>query len=297
MTIDQLMNLPVYAPPGGYDPYVFIRGVPVNPTSVYDMTLYFTFVFLFLQFAFPWALVKEKRFAKSRWVTIARNIIIAVLSYTILVVTTWLLFILFRKMGLHSPALFDRWELSLPVRLIIGILGMDFLLFFLHRCMHKIPQFWPVHRVHHIEYYVDTFSWSKTHPIEGVINALLTFLACYISGCTALELLVILNVGKFFAIYLHSDWRLPWWMEKHLGKIFMTSGHHLSHHDQDENYHHANYGLIFTFWDRVFKSHRAPEKDRRYNYGLPGYDGQKTTVWQILTLRPEKQPSQQNTTL
>jgi len=296
VTLNELLYLPAYAPPGGYEPYLYVHGIPVNPTSVYDMTRYFTLLFLILQFAFPWALVKEKRFPRSRWVTIGRNIIMALLSYFILVATSWLLFLLFRRIGLHSPALFDRWELSPVLRLTIGILGMDFLLFYLHRCMHKIPQLWPAHRVHHVEYFVDIFSWSKTHPVEGVINATLTFLACYISGCTALELLVILNVGTFFAIFLHSDWRLPWWIEKHLGKIFMTSGHHLSHHDQDENYHHANFGLIFTFWDRVFKSYRPPEKDRRYNYGLPGYDGQKTTVWQILTLKPAKLPAEKKPT-
>lgn len=291
-----LLHLPALPGPGDdYLPYVMWQGLPLSPLVYFDFIYQIFFLFLVLQALWPWAFKGEGLFTRDRFKNTLNNVVIGILCYVIFTVVSLVMYSLFFALKIPRLDLFELMGLNTLGRYVVGFVILDFMTFFLHYVFHKVPRLWPVHRVHHVEHYVDAFTYTKFHPIEAGAYSFLVFLSVYISGCTFLEILVFLTTAKLFAVFLHADWRLPFYIEKYLGVFIMTSGHHLSHHDKSEYYHHANYGLITTLWDRLFGCYRPPEKDARYDYGLPGYDGKKTGVWMLLMLRPHQEdPLQQN---
>lgn len=294
MKLLPFLNRPVLPQSGGTQVAYNVDGVLLSPTIIYDAFSPFFVFFLLLQCAFPWAFRKGSRFTLGRWKNWVNNFFLGIIGYLVVIAGNLLLYGLFESFQIPAFNLFERLSWSPLTRLLVGLFALDFTTFFLHYAFHKVPLLWTVHRVHHIEYYVDVFTLAKFHPIEAGAYSIIIYLATFFSGCTWMELIIFLNISKFFSIFLHSDWRLPYAIEKYVGIFFMTSGHHLAHHDEAEAYHQSNFGLIITFWDRIFGTHRPPERGARYKYGLKEYDGRKTGFWRILAMLPLKTRVSQN---
>ncbi|MEA2783136.1 MAG: hypothetical protein QOK29_4680, partial [Rhodospirillaceae bacterium] len=56
------------------------------------------------------------------------------------------------------------------------------------------------------------------------------------------------------AIFHHSNLRLPVWLEAVLARLIITPSIHWVHHHRRRADTDANYGTIFSFWDRLFRS-------------------------------------------
>jgi sterol desaturase/sphingolipid hydroxylase (fatty acid hydroxylase superfamily) len=63
------------------------------------------------------------------------------------------------------------------------------------------------------------------------------------------------------AIFHHSNLRLPRALEVVLAKVVITPSIHWVHHHRRRRDTDANYGTIFSFWDRLFGS-RTPTRRR-----------------------------------
>ncbi len=134
--------------------------------------------------------------------------------------------------------------LSLPAM----ILWHDLYFYWTHRLLHTPWLFRRVHGVHHRSRNPSPWAAYAFHPIEAVINGLVTPLAL---------LVVPLHGGVLFAFGLHQILRnahghaavetMPRGFVRHWfwGRFTTTTHHHL-HHETAR----GNYGLWFTWWDR-----------------------------------------------
>lgn len=260
--------------------------VPLSKAQLFDVFFYVCVTFIILETVSPHMFSRKPRWSRARFQAWVRGVVLAVISYLTVFLVSGTLYNLAARFGIEPLNLFEG--IHPVVRLIVLLLAIDGTASFLHFLFHKVPWMWTIHKVHHIETYVDSFVTNKLHPIESLFFGVLLFLCVYISGCSLLELVIALNLLKAFTIFLHSDWRLPFWFEKRFGVIFMTSGHHHIHHDRDEKLHHSNFGLMTTLWDRILGTYNPPEKDRRYNYGLPGYSIEKNDFFRTMLLRFRK---------
>lgn len=140
--------------------------------------------------------------------------------------------------------------------------------------------------VHHTEPFVDTLSSSRFHPIEGALFGVFSVLVTVTLGTSIFELLVCRSFAQFFSYWIHADLRLPRWLEYPMGFIFVTPGHHQVHHDSATA--DKNIGLIFTFWDQIFKTYKEPEAHPKYRYGLHDYAGESISFADLMLLRFKK---------
>lgn len=133
---------------------------------------------------------------------------------------------------------------SLPAML----LWHDFYFYWTHRLLHTRWLFRRVHGVHHRSRNPSPWAAYSFHPIEALINGLVTPLAL---------LAVPLHGGVLFAFGVHQILRnahghaavetMPGGFARHwFSGRFTTTTHHHLHHETAQ----GNYGLWFTWWDR-----------------------------------------------
>jgi sterol desaturase/sphingolipid hydroxylase (fatty acid hydroxylase superfamily) len=147
---------------------------------------------------------------------------------------------------------------SLPVML----LWHDFYFYWTHRLLHTPWWFRHVHGVHHRSRNPSPWAAYAFHPVEAVVNGLVTPLAL---------LAVPLHWSVMVAFGLHQILRnahghaavetLPRGFVRHwLGGRFTTTTHHHLHHETAR----GNYGLWFTWWDRLCGTER-PDYQARFD--------------------------------
>ena len=135
------------------------------------------------------------------------------------------------------------------------ILWHDFYFYVTHRLLHTSWLFRRVHGVHHRSRNPSPWAAYAFHPVEALVNALVTPLALWA---------VPLHGGVIFLFGLHQILRnahghaavetMPRGFTAHwLGGRFTTTTHHHLHHETAK----GNYGLWFTWWDRWCGTERA----------------------------------------
>lgn len=141
--------------------------------------------------------------------------------------------------------------LSLPAML----LWHDFYFYWTHRLLHTRWLLRHVHGVHHRSRNPSPWAAYAFHPVEALVNGLVTPLAL---------LAVPLHWSVLLLFALHQIIRnthghaavetLPRGFVRHaLGRHFTTTTHHHLHHETAQ----GHYGLWFTWWDRICGTERA----------------------------------------
>ncbi len=140
--------------------------------------------------------------------------------------------------------------LSLPALL----LWQDFASYCTHRWMHTRWMFRNVHAVHHRSREPSPWAAYAVHPIEALVNSLpLVALMLVPVQADVFALFIVHQVVH--SVYGHSAVEcFPRGFTRHWfwGRFATTTHHHL-HHETAR----GNYGLWFTWWDRVFGTEHA----------------------------------------
>ncbi len=92
----------------------------------------------------------------------------------------------------------------------------------------------------------------------------------------------------FTNFFTHSNLGLPGRVDRLLKLALVTPSVHHLHHALEERAANHNFGVIFTFWDRLFGTFmdRHPETDiGDYDYGLRDYrEGGRLNLWVLLRM-------------
>jgi sterol desaturase/sphingolipid hydroxylase (fatty acid hydroxylase superfamily) len=157
----------------------------------------------------------------------------------------------------------------LAAGVVVAILGLDFASYLWHRANHAVSFLWRFHRVHHADPTVTASTSLRFHAGEILLSvpvrlAAIAALGAPFAGVAAFEALF----GAANALE-HGDFDLPAWLERVLGRILITPALHRRHHSVLREEHDANYGTIFSFWDRLGRSARAGASADRFAVGLP----------------------------
>jgi sterol desaturase/sphingolipid hydroxylase (fatty acid hydroxylase superfamily) len=161
------------------------------------------------------------------------------------------------------------------LQLILGLLILDGIgAYFVHWLEHQVPFLWRLHMVHHADTHVDTTTANRHHPTESVVRALFTMLAVLIAGAPMWIVMLYQSASALLSQFNHANISLPKWLEGTLGLIIVSPDMHKVHHHYVRPQTDSNYGNIFSFWDRLFRTHQQmPLKDLQY--GLDILDNEK----------------------
>ncbi|OGX31702.1 MAG: hypothetical protein A2787_00900 [Omnitrophica WOR_2 bacterium RIFCSPHIGHO2_01_FULL_48_9] len=137
------------------------------------------------------------------------------------------------------------------LRFIGGILLTDFLAWFQHWVKHKVPWFWQIHAVHHSQREINMFTDLRFHFMEYIISRTIVVVPLTVLGIETPKIAAWAVFNTWFTRLYHAN------IKSNLGflrYIFVTPQSHRVHHSIEQRHQDKNFGVIFSFWDRIFKT-------------------------------------------
>lgn len=136
------------------------------------------------------------------------------------------------------------------------VLLSDFLIYWGHRLQHRYDFLWRFHAVHHSAEHLDWLAAHREHPLDSVYTLMLINLPAYVLGFPLETLAGLIAFRGMWAVYIHSNVRLPLGPLKYL--VGAPELHHWHHTRERIN---ANYGNLSPLMDVLFGTHHCPDHE------------------------------------
>jgi sterol desaturase/sphingolipid hydroxylase (fatty acid hydroxylase superfamily) len=149
---------------------------------------------------------------------------------------------------------FDLSQHSTFKQVVLGYLLITFIYYWWHRARHQNSFLWrTLHQIHHSTTSLEVAASFYKHPLEMLVNSILSSLILYAILGLSLEAatITILITGIAELIY-HWNVKTPYW----LGFLFQRPESHCVHHA--EGHHKQNYSDL-PLWDLLFGTFYNPK--------------------------------------
>lgn len=167
--------------------------------------------------------------------------------------------------------LFNIIQAPYYLKIIVGVFCIDFVNYWAHRLNHTWEIFWRLHRVHHSDTIMDSTTTYRFHPLDALTDNLSGVIAALIFGLDGSILIFWLILYIPLLVLHHTHFILPDWFDRYFGKVIVSPNFHKIHHHQNQEFTDSNYGLIFIFWDKLFKTFKQIQVGD-IKYGLNEFD-------------------------
>jgi len=215
--------------------------------------IFLTVLFWPLEKVFP---AKEQKFFRPRWWTDLAFFLGQYLLWGGLVLTV----LQFFRGWLDGivPAAFRAAVQSQPwwLQAIEVILLSDLFIYWGHRLQHRVGFLWRFHSIHHSAEHLDWLAAHREHPIDTIYTMGLINLPAFLMGFPLEALAGLLAFRGLWAVYIHSNVRLP------IGPLRVLIGapelHHWHHSKEREA---GNYANISPLMDILFGTYKCPNHE------------------------------------
>jgi sterol desaturase/sphingolipid hydroxylase (fatty acid hydroxylase superfamily) len=155
--------------------------------------------------------------------------------------------------------------------IVAVFLLMDLTFYYWHIANHRVPLLWRFHNAHHIDPDLDVSTGFRFHFVEVGFSALFRAIQVTLIGPTAAAFLVYEIAFQTFTLFHHTNWRLPESLERALVRIIVTPRMHGIHHSDFRDETNSNFGVVFSWWDRLHGTVRLDVPQHAIVIGIPGY--------------------------
>jgi sterol desaturase/sphingolipid hydroxylase (fatty acid hydroxylase superfamily) len=155
-------------------------------------------------------------------------------------------------------------------RIAAAILGLDLLDYGLHRASHRIAVLWRVHQPHHSDVDLDVTTALRHHPFEAAITSVVLGGGAALLGFAPREIAIYGAVALSVQLVAHANVALPRRLTDVVAPVLVTPDFHRLHHSRRRIEADANYGQVFSFWDRLLGTRRMGEA-RDVAFGVDGH--------------------------
>ena len=167
-------------------------------------------------------------------------------------------------------------EIPLWLYILLGVVLLDFFGAYLaHYTEHKIKPLWMIHLVHHSDHKVDTTTANRHHPLESVIRFGFTLFGVLVVGAPIAIVMIYQSMSLVFTQFNHANIKIPRSVDKLLSYVIVSPDMHKVHHHNLLPYTDANYGNIFSIWDRLLGTYMHLDREKIV-YGVDTFPDEKT---------------------
>lgn len=166
--------------------------------------------------------------------------------------------------------------------LLLGFIVRDFVQWWVHRLLHRVPRLWEFHKVHHSVEQMGFAAHLRYHWMENVVYRTIEYIPLALIGIGLRDFFIIhiftLAVGHFN----HSNFKIPLGPLKYL---FNNPQMHIWHHAMDlpkERPYGVNFGITLSIWDYIFKTNYIPHDGRDIKLGFSDLDKFPKSFWKQL---------------
>lgn len=125
----------------------------------------------------------------------------------------------------------------------------DFCIYWIHRALHWPIFYGPIHKQHHLWKVPTPWASHAFHPLDGFAQSTPYHIYAFLFPMNKLVYL-----GMFVFVNM-------WTISIHDGNFISKDGviNSAAHHAEHHLHFTCNYGQYFTWWDRIFGTHREPD--------------------------------------
>ncbi len=155
------------------------------------------------------------------------------------------------------------------VHLLFVFLVKDFVHFWTHRLLHRVPFLWEFHKVHHSVEQMGFAAHLRYHWMENVVYSFIQYIPLAMVGIGLNDFFIVHIFALAVGHFNHSNFKLPLGPLKY---IFNNPQMHIWHHAYDLPKSHPygiNFGLTFSFWDYIFGTAHIPHDGQDIKLGFP----------------------------
>jgi sterol desaturase/sphingolipid hydroxylase (fatty acid hydroxylase superfamily) len=156
----------------------------------------------------------------------------------------------------------------------------DFLRWWIHYLMHKVPELWEYHKVHHSAEVLNFATAERFHPVETIITAgIMTIGIAIVNGVFIavagrhLTPVTVFGANVFlftFNIFGGVLRHAPYWVSfgPKVERWVISPAMHQIHHSEEERHFDTNLGGSLSIWDRWFGTIYIPAGQEAIRYGI-----------------------------
>lgn len=146
--------------------------------------------------------------------------------------------------------------------MVLVVLLQDFMTFYGHYLQHRWGVLWELHKVHHSVEFLVPISNRRFHPGQAIVDNFTTLipaglllgvssyafsLPVHDNSVIGLDAYFIANLLSFYHLrHSHIPMRYGW-LERHV----ISPAQHQIHHSLEKRHWDRNFGLCFSWWDRM----------------------------------------------
>ena len=166
--------------------------------------------------------------------------------------------------GPHAGIWPRDWPLAVQVAL--GLVVLEFALYWAHRIAHEFKVVWFFHAVHHSVGRLTVLNSGRFHFVDA-IKSVLPGIALLVALGAPMDVMTWLSaLGGYIGILTHCNVAMRFGV---LSLVFNTPELHRWHHSQDKSEGNKNYGESLMIWDWIFGSWYNENRRPPTDIGIP----------------------------
>ncbi|MCG7532015.1 sterol desaturase family protein [Psychrobium sp. MM17-31] len=168
----------------------------------------------------------------------------------------------------NSLAILDMSQWSWWLQLLVFFILLDFLQWFTHKMLHRVPVLWRFHQVHHSIKEMGFAGHLRYHPMENIFYKPLKTLGVMLLGgfepqhAYAVHFLTIV-IGHLN----HANIKLDYGVLRYAINNPVMHLYHHSYQLPKSHPHGVNFGISLSVWDYLFNSAYVPETSGNLKLG------------------------------
>ena len=141
------------------------------------------------------------------------------------------------------------------IEILLTIVVLDAIHYWIHRLYYLVPLLWRLHLVHHSDLDFDISTAFRHHPFEGLISLSLFVPIIALLGLPPLGVLCFTILRSVISYFEHANLKLPAVLDSTLRWFMVTPEMHRIHHSALQLETDSNFGDLFPYWDRLFRTY------------------------------------------
>lgn len=215
-------------------------------------------VFL-LQYFFGHIFPQNKRL--NNWKNDRFNLSIGILNLVLSYFPSLALVYLLAYIDEKSLGLLKQFHLPYWLTIMLTVLILDVWMYAWHRLNHTIPFLWKFHRFHHKDEKMNSTTAIRFHIVE-LLFSLPGKAAIYLLAGLSFTPVLIYEIFFFVSIVVHhSNIYISEKVDGVYRALFASPLMHRIHHSKRKEERNTNYGALFSFWDKLFRTWKIKTKE------------------------------------
>ena len=181
--------------------------------------------------------------------------------------------------------LLNAWLLPGWLKIVAGILILDFSIYLWHLLTHVLPFLWRFHRVHHSDLNMDVTTANRFHLGEFLFTGLIRLAVIYTFGIPLIAYILFEILVNLSVQFHHSSIRVVPWFERAWVLLFVPPFLHRIHHSVQIRERDSNYGVIFSIWDRMLGTLITEVAQEKIVIGIGSHrEIERLGFWRLLSM-------------